>query len=260
MEKLHELHGQGRWDLVVVDTPPSRSALDFLDAPARMTSFLDGRLLRLLLKPAAIAGRGYLRFVGLGASAFMKVAGKVTGVEVLDDLADFFANFDGMYAGFKERAEQVLELLRTPGARFVVVASPDPAPLREARWFARRLGQEGLHLADIVVNRVHDVPDHHDPARLRHVANALVDQARNDPVEGATPDAVDGIAAGHDEPALAAALRIMAHRIELARHDHETITTMLGPVDHAGMTLVREADTDVHALTDLRAIAQQLLK
>jgi hypothetical protein len=99
MEKLHELHDAGDWDLLVIDTPPTRNALDFLDAPKRMTSFLEGRLLRLLLKPALSAGKGYLKFVGAGATAFMKVAGKVTGMDLLNDLADFFRNFEGMYEG-----------------------------------------------------------------------------------------------------------------------------------------------------------------
>jgi anion-transporting ArsA/GET3 family ATPase len=99
MERLHELHEAGTWDLIVVDTPPTRSALDFLDAPKRMTSFLDGRLLRLLLKPSVAAGKGVGRMVGFGATTFMRVAGKVTGMDLLEDLADFFRNFEGMYDG-----------------------------------------------------------------------------------------------------------------------------------------------------------------
>src|SRR5690606_11750233 len=99
MEKLHELHDTGEWDLLVIDTPPTRSALDFLDAPKRMTSFLEGRLLRLLMQPAMAAGRGYLRLLNAGATTFMKVAGRVTGMDLLNDLADFFRNFEGMYEG-----------------------------------------------------------------------------------------------------------------------------------------------------------------
>lgn len=241
MEKLHELHDLGHWDLVVVDTPPSRSALDFLDAPTRMTAFLDGTLLRLLLRPAAVAGRGYLRLVGLGASAFMRVAGKVTGIAVLDDLATFFANFEGMYAGFRERAAQVQELLAAPASRFVVVATPDPAPLREARWFVRRLRRDDLHLAGLVVNRVHTVDDDHDPAALR----AAADRVRP--------------ADGHDdadlERALAAALQVLAARVELAARDREAIAAGVHPDTPVAVT---DDDGDVHTLAGLRAMGRQL--
>jgi len=104
MERLHELHEAGEWDLLVIDTPPTRSALDFLDAPNRMTSFLEGRLLKLLLKPGMVAGRGIGKVVGAGATAFMRVAGRVTGMDLLQDLAMFFRDFEGMYDGFKQRA------------------------------------------------------------------------------------------------------------------------------------------------------------
>ena len=185
MEKLQELAATGEWDLLVVDTPPTRSALDFLDAPGRMTSFLEGRLLRLLMKPAAAAGKGYLRVVGFGAQAFMKVAGKVTGMELLDDLADFFRNFEGMYEGFKVRAEQVLRLLAEPTSRFVVVTSPQPPPLREATFFVERLEQEGMHLAGVVVNRRTPEPDTDlDDAVLRRGAASLVDGGAEDVAVG----------------------------------------------------------------------------
>lgn len=177
MERLYELHSSGRWDLVVVDTPPTRSALDFLDAPQRMTSFLDGKLLRALLKPAMATGKGYLKVVGFGANAFMKVAGKVTGMELLNDLADFFRNFEGMYEGFKERADAVLELLQQPDSRFVIVTSPEPPPLAEAKFFLERMEQEGLHAAGVVVNRIH--PEVHGAASdedLRHAARRLRDE------------------------------------------------------------------------------------
>jgi anion-transporting ArsA/GET3 family ATPase len=167
MERLHELHETGEWDLLIVDTPPSRSALDFLDAPKRMTSFLEGRLLRMLMKPGMAAGKRVGRVVGFGATAFMKVAGRVTGMELLDDLAQFFRNFEGMYQGFKERAEQVLELLQEPSSQFVVVTSPEPPPLREAHYFLERLEQEGLHAAGVVVNRIRpEVPDEPDDEAL----------------------------------------------------------------------------------------------
>lgn len=176
MERLHELHETGRYDLLIIDTPPTRSALDFLDAPNRMTSFLDGRLLKLLMKPSVAAGRSVGRVVGFGATAFMRVAGKVTGMDLLEDLADFFRAFDGMYDGFKERAAQVLELLQDPASRFVVVTSPEPPPLREARYFLQRLEQEGLHAAGLVVNRIRpQVPREPSEAALTRAAAAQTD-------------------------------------------------------------------------------------
>jgi anion-transporting ArsA/GET3 family ATPase len=186
MERLHELHEAGTWDLIVVDTPPTRSALDFLDAPKRMTSFLDGRLLRLLLKPSVAAGKGVGRMVGFGATTFMRVAGKVTGMDLLEDLADFFRNFEGMYDGFKERAGEVLHLLQQPSSRFVVVTSPEPPPLREARFFLQRLEQEGLHAAGLVVNRIRpEVPRDPSDAALARAADAQPDDDEGRAVAGA---------------------------------------------------------------------------
>jgi anion-transporting ArsA/GET3 family ATPase len=186
MERLHELHESGGWDLLVVDTPPTRSALDFLDAPKRMTSFLDGRLLRLLLKPSVAAGKGVGKVVGFGATTFMRVAGKVTGMDLLEDLADFFRNFEGMYDGFKERAAEVLELLQEPSSQFVVVTSPEPPPLREARFFLERLEQEGLNAAGLVVNRIRpEVPRDPSDAALTRAAADQPDDDEGRAVAGA---------------------------------------------------------------------------
>jgi anion-transporting ArsA/GET3 family ATPase len=186
MERLHELHESGGWDLLVVDTPPTRSALDFLDAPKRMTSFLDGRLLRLLLKPSVAAGKGVGKVVGFGATTFMRVAGRVTGMDLLEDLGDFFRNFEGMYDGFKERAAEVLELLQEPSSRFVVVTSPEPPPLREARFFLERLEQEGLNAAGLVVNRIRpEVPRDPSDAALARAAAAQPDDDDGRAVAGA---------------------------------------------------------------------------
>jgi len=124
MEKLYELHASGRYDLIVIDTPPTRNALDFIEAPKRMTSFLEGRLLKWFLLPAIGGGRGVFRAMNLAAVTFLRVVQKVIGADALKDTADFFANFEGMYEGFKERAQEVYELLRRNVTRFVVVVSP----------------------------------------------------------------------------------------------------------------------------------------
>lgn len=242
MEKLHELHDQGRWDLIIVDTPPTRSALDFLDAPKRMTSFLEGKLLRLLMKPAAAAGKGYLRVVGFGATAFMKIAGKVTGMELLDDLADFFRNFEGMYDGFKQRAEEVLRLLGRPTSQFIVVTAPQPPPLREARFFVERLEQEGLHLAAVVVNRMTADPRLADPEfdetdeQLRTAAATLA--------KGSA-----------DERAVGAGLLLLADLDALAGRERRDVEAALRGRRIDTLVEIPLLDGDVHDLDGLAAIA-----
>ena len=154
MEKLGQLHAEarrtGRWDLIVVDTPPSRSALDFLDAPERLSSFLDGRLIRILLAPA----KGPARFLSAGMSVVTTAITKVLGGQVLRDVQTFVAAFDTLFGGFRARAEQTYRILKDPQTAFVVVASPDPDALREAAFFVERLGEEGMPLAGLVLNRV----------------------------------------------------------------------------------------------------------
>ena len=155
MEKLYELYWTGRYDLIVIDTPPTRNALDFLDAPNRMTSFLEGKLLRWFLVPAVGGGRGVFRAVNLAAVAFLRVVQRVIGAEALKDTADFFANFEGMYDGFKERAQAVYELLRQDLTRFVVVVSPTDQAVEEALFLVSSMTSHSLHFGGLVVNRVH---------------------------------------------------------------------------------------------------------
>jgi len=236
MERLHELHDTGEWDLLVVDTPPTRSALDFLDAPKRMTSFLEGRLLTLLLKPGLAAGKRVGKVVGFGATAFMKVAGKVTGMDLLEDLAAFFRNFEGMYEGFKERAEQVLVLLQQPSSQFVVVTSADPPPLREAKFFLERLEKEGLHAAGVVVNRIRpDLPRDPSDASL---AGAIAAQADDD--EGR---------------AVAGVLRLLGDVRSLGGRQRRDVNAALYGVRVPALVEVPLLGSDVHDLDGLSAIA-----
>ncbi len=158
MEKLGHLHAQGDWDLIVVDTPPSRSALDFLDAPARLGRFLDGRMLRLLLAPARAGGRSVFGLVTASFGVFSRVVQKVLGAQLLTDLSGFVAALDSMFGGFRQRAEQTFQILQAPETAFLVVATPEPDAIREAAYFARRLGEERMPLAGLVVNRVHTHP------------------------------------------------------------------------------------------------------
>ncbi len=254
MERLHELHEEGDFDLLVIDTPPTRSALDFLDAPRRMTSFLEGRLLKLLLKPGVAAGRGIGKMVGAGATAFMRVAGRVTGMELLQDLADFFRDFEGMYDGFKQRAEEVLVLLRDPASRFVVVTSPEPPPLREARFFLERLEQEGLHAAGVVVNRIRpEVPRDPSDAGLRRAVRSLQEQA------GVDPDAPEDLDPGSsDALALAGCLQLLGDVRNLAARQRRDVAAGLFGVDVASLVEVPLLGGDVHDLDALERIAETL--
>lgn len=153
MEKLYELATDEDHEAIVIDTPPTRSALSFLDAPNRVTDFLGGRLLRWLSWPGARAGRLTLGAARLGATAFARIAGRLVGGTVLSDVAVFLSAFEGMYGGFKDRASAVLALLRDPACVFLVVASPAPASLEEAAYFVDRLGQGGMCAGAVVVNR-----------------------------------------------------------------------------------------------------------
>ncbi len=255
MERLHELHEEGAFDLLVIDTPPTRSALDFLDAPKRMTSFLEGRLLKLLLKPGVVAGRGIGKVVGAGATAFMRVAGRVTGMELLQDLADFFRDFEGMYDGFKQRAEEVLALLRAPSSRFVVVTSAEPPPLREARFFLERLEQEGLHAAGVIVNRVRpEVPRDPSDTGLERAVQALEAPAGSDP---GTADELDPDRS--DDAAIAGALRLLADVRNLAARQRRDVAAGLFGVEVPALVEVPLLGGDVHDLAGLDAIAETLL-
>ena len=155
MEKLGQLRRAEEWDLIVVDTPPSRSALDFLDAPKRLGRFLDGRLIRVLMVPARAGGRAYMKVLSAGFGMVTNVLTKVLGAQVLRDAQTFVSALDTMFGGFRERAEHTYQLLQTPGTAFVVIAAPEPDALREASYFVERLADERMPLAGLIVNRVH---------------------------------------------------------------------------------------------------------
>ncbi|HTZ09950.1 MAG TPA: ArsA-related P-loop ATPase [Acidimicrobiales bacterium] len=151
MEKLYELSEEGRFDLVVVDTPPTRNALDFLDAPRRLTRFLGHRLFQLLLMPT----RAYLRAVSVATQALLRTISKVAGAEIVNDAVAFFQAFEGMEEGFRIRAEHMRRLLARRTTAFVLVTSPRSDTVEEAGWFADKLNESGLAVEGLVVNRVH---------------------------------------------------------------------------------------------------------
>ncbi len=159
MEKLHELHEEGGYELIVIDTPPTRNALDFLDAPARLTRLLDNKLFRLVMAPT----RASFRVANLALQAFFRTVSKVIGTEVVEDLVLFFQAFEGMESGFRERAQRVLALLSDPGTAFVLVTAPARDAVSEAGYFAGRLADAGLGVSGLVVNRMH--PEFHAGGR-----------------------------------------------------------------------------------------------
>ena len=155
MEKLYELHADGGYDLIVIDTPPTRNALDFLDAPRRLTDFFESRVLRWFLLPYMKAGGGIMRVANMAATTFLRIVKRIIGGDVLEDTAEFFANLEGMYDGFKERAGEVAALLKSDVTSFIVVTSPSSDSVDEATFFAARLNESGLPFGALVVNRVH---------------------------------------------------------------------------------------------------------
>ena len=151
MEKLYELHESGKYDVLVLDTPPTRHALDFLDAPKKMMGFMDEGVLKLFLTPGRL-GFGILK----SSSAIMfKVLERITGFEVLRDISDFIGSFSGMHAGFRDRAGKVESFLRAGGSTFVLVTSPDPLTVEEAIYFYSKLGEYRMPFGGFIVNRVH---------------------------------------------------------------------------------------------------------
>ncbi|MEA2318797.1 MAG: hypothetical protein QOD44_2986 [Solirubrobacteraceae bacterium] len=150
--KLYELHRSGRFDVLVLDTPPSRNALDFLDAPDRITGFLEGNTLKVFLaKPRGLAGR----LLGTGTSVVLSVLRRLTGVDLLEDLGAFFRSLGTLIDGFRERAEAVKALLADPSTTFLIVSSPEREPVEEAIFFRGKLADHGMPFGGLVVNRAH---------------------------------------------------------------------------------------------------------
>ncbi|WP_370326374.1 ArsA family ATPase [Euzebya sp.] len=243
MEKLFDLHSTGHYDCIVVDTPPTRNALDFLDAPRRLTDFLDGRFLKMFLSTGVSAGRAVGRVAAFGTSLFMKAAGRITGAGVLDDLGEFFQSFEGMYEGFKHRAQAVYRLLSSGDTAFVVVATADPGALREARYFVQRLAKDGMPMAGLVVNRVAEP--------ISDDLQALV---------AATEDERGAWAEGDDQQRAVAGLLALARRqADVRARQQRAIRNGLHGLDVGVRLEVPLMASDVHDLDGLRAIAAHLV-
>jgi anion-transporting ArsA/GET3 family ATPase len=241
MEKLGQLdkdaRASGRWDLIVVDTPPSRSALDFLDAPERLSSFLDGKFMRLLLAPA----RGPARLMTAGFNMVTKAVTTIIGGQVLTDMQAFVSAFDTLFGGFRQRAQRTFELLQAAGTSFLVVAAPEPDALREAAYFVERHSAERMPLAGLVVNR------------------ASVDAG----VELSVAAAMSGyekLRDSSDDPSRMAAglLRLHADRKLIVERETRLRGRFATAHPHVNTVVLPALPTDVHDLDGLRRIGTLL--
>ncbi len=241
MEKLGQLHREavsdGTYDLIVVDTPPSRSALDFLDAPERLSSFLDGRLIRLLVAPA----RGPARLMTAGFSLITGALTKVLGGPMLRDVQTFVAALDTLFGSFRQRAEKTFALLQAEGTAFVVVAAPEPDALREAAYFVDRLTDDDMPLAGLVVNRASPAPRTHLSAEE---AITAADRLRS-----------------ADSSSLAAGLLLLhADRVRIVEREQHLRERFVASHPQVPTAVVPAMAADIHDLDGLRAIGEAMAR
>ncbi|MET0559255.1 MAG: ArsA-related P-loop ATPase, partial [Solirubrobacterales bacterium] len=234
MERLFELHQEGRYDLLVLDTPPTRNALDFLDAPKRLTQFIEGRSLSMFMRPTGLAAK----VAGRGASVALSVFKRIVGFDLLADLAEFFNAFSGMVDGFQARAKRVNKLLGEPTTCFLVVCGPQGEPIDEAVYFHRKLVEAKLPFGGVIVNKVHY------PA---------------EDLRGDGEDLTDGLAEKLDDKELAA--RVVANFSDyqaLAERDARNIERLAKELRTKGVIRVPYLDEDVHDLAGLAEINRYL--
>ncbi|HWE32228.1 MAG TPA: ArsA-related P-loop ATPase [Solirubrobacteraceae bacterium] len=234
--KLFDLDREGDFDLLVLDTPPSRNALDFLDAPGRLTAFLEGRALKTFLRPTGFG----MRVLGRGAAPLLGALNRVTGVDLIADLSTFFALLGDMTEDFTVRAAHVEKMLKAPTSAFVLVTSAHDASIDEAIWFGRTLHEGGFPFAGVVVNRVH-----HD---------MLGDRA-----PGAVAAALGGELGTELGPELATQVADNFHDYHvLARRDERNVARLAAELDGRPLVLVPQLDDDVHDVDGLLAVHRYL--
>jgi anion-transporting ArsA/GET3 family ATPase len=239
MEKLGQLRHRGQWDLIVVDTPPSRSALDFLDAPERLGSFLDGRLIRLLGGPARAGGKAYRKVFQAGFNVVTGALTKVLGSDLLRDVQTFVNALDTMFGGFRERADQTYALLKRPETAFVVVAVPEQDALREASYFIDRLSEDAMPLAGLVLNRMH------------HAGTGGISEKQAN--AGAERLEENG-----DHELTAALLRLHTERLAAAARDQRSGERFAAAHPEVPVAHAAALPADVHDLAGLREIGRLL--
>jgi anion-transporting ArsA/GET3 family ATPase len=239
MEKLYELHEDGGFEIIVVDTPPTRHALDFLDAPDRLLRMLDNRVFRLLMMPT----RAYLRVASVAVQTFLRTVSRVIGTEVVDDIVAFFRAFEGMEAGFRERAARVRALLADRGAAFVLVTSPRRDAIDEAQFFAKRLEDDRRSVAALVVNRVHPAFGSELSEGLRLRADKLRDSALTEP-----------------GTRLAALYDNLADFNEIAARERGHLTDLTARIGPAAVAYVPFMAHDVHDLAALSEIGDAIFR
>ena len=228
MEKLHELHLEGRYDLLVLDTPPTRNALDFLDAPKKLAAFIDSRSLQFFTAPGLLG----LKVLGRGTSVAFSVMKRATGIDLLQDLSEFFRTFGGMTGGFRERAERVNALLRDSRSAFVLVSSPRRDAIDEAAFFHHRLREADLPFAGVVANRVRPgVPG------------------------GDVAGEIEGLM---DEALARKVLRTVDEERALAERDRRNLSELRRRLGRRPLIEVPQLDQDVHDLEGLRRMAEHL--
>jgi anion-transporting ArsA/GET3 family ATPase len=233
--KLYDLDRSGEFDVIVLDTPPSRNALDFLDAPDRLTGFLEGRALRLFLAPTGIAAR----VVGRGTSVVFSVLRRVTGVDLMEDLSVFFSALSGVLDGFRERAAGVKELLADPATTFLIVTSPEREPVDEAIFFHGKLHEAGMPFGGLVVNRMH-------PLSTSHPSGDEVDEA------ALTADLDGNAALARKVARTLREFRVLAHR------DSAAVEHLVARLGDADPILVPHLDGDVHDVDGLVLVHRHL--
>ncbi len=230
--KLHDLLREGDFDVLVLDTPPSRSALDFLDAPGRLTSFLEGRALKAFVRPTGLG----MRIVGRGAVPLLQALRRITGVDLVADLSTFFGLLGDMTEDFSRRAAAVEQMLKSPETAFLLVTTSEHTPIDEAIWFRRTLEEGGLPFAGVVVNRVH-----HD----------MLGDAEPEHLDGALTEAIGA------ELARVVAQNFHDYHV-LARRDAHNIARLESELDGHPVLLVPHLDDDVHNFQGLARVERYL--